>query len=224
MDDASNDGLFNRIQSVLSTGDYSLAHLAFAGIEAIFIFMFVKLFGGIAYDRRYLRGKWFNTFWAPGWRWAFNGLLLKLFTGHGRGVPWPISSECNCSPNIDFDPDELNNFQVSTFFQAVNGARISLGHNVWIAQGCCLITSNHDLYNPELHQKGKDIYIGDHCWLGANAVIMPGVILGPHTVVGANAVVTKSFPNGRVVLAGVPARVIKNNSQQLNSSVVLNRF
>lgn len=213
MDKVSNNGLFNRVRLILSSGNYSFIHLLFAGIEAVLIYVFVKLFGGIAYDRRYLRGKWFDTFWAPGWRWAFNGLFSKLFTAHGRGVPWPISSGCNCGPNIDFHPDELNNFQVNSYYQTIDGAHISLGRNVWIAQGCCLITSNHDLNNPDVHQESKDISIGDHCWLGANAVIMPGVILGPHTVVGANAVVTKSFANGEVVLAGVPARVVKRNSQ-----------
>lgn len=42
------------------------------------------------------------------------------------------------------------------------------------------------------------------------AVILPGVILGPGTVVGAGAVVTKSFPQGRCVLGGVPAKLIKD--------------
>lgn len=63
--------------------------------------------------------------------------------------------------------------------------------------------------NPDLHTEPRSIELGDHCWLGTNVVITPGVVLGPHTVVGANAVVTKSFPEGYCVLGGVPAKVIK---------------
>lgn len=179
------------------------------GVDAVLVYIVVKLFGRLAYQGRYLRGKWFAHFWSPGWRWAFNGMFRKLFTGHGRGIPWPVGRDCDCSRDIVFQPDELNNFQVPTYYQAFGGTRITIGHNVWIARGCCLITTNHDLANPEQHLPGKDISLGDHCWLGANVVIMPGVELGPHTVVGANAVVTKSFPEGHCLLAGVPARRIR---------------
>jgi acetyltransferase-like isoleucine patch superfamily enzyme len=43
-----------------------------------------------------------------------------------------------------------------------------------------------------------------------NAVILPGVTLGDHTIVGAGSVVTKSFENGNCVIAGNPAKIIKN--------------
>ena len=56
---------------------------------------------------------------------------------------------------------------------------------------------------------GKPIEIGDKCFIGCNAVIMPGVILGENCVVGANSVVTKGFPAGSVV-AGAPAKLIRS--------------
>lgn len=55
---------------------------------------------------------------------------------------------------------------------------------------------------------GAPVQLGDRVWVGAHAVINPGVTLGDDVVVGAGAVVTKSFPD-KVVLAGVPARVIR---------------
>ena len=173
-------------------------------------FAIVKVFGGLAYDRAYLKGKYFEKPWSPGWRWAFNGMFAKLFKGAGRGIPWPIASTCSCGKNVDFHVDDLNNFQGPVYYQTLGDARIHLGKGVWIARGCAIITTNHDLANPDIHLQPKDVSIGDHCWLGTNVCVMPGVMLGPHTVVGANAVVTKSFPDGWCVLAGVPAKVIKN--------------
>ena len=54
----------------------------------------------------------------------------------------------------------------------------------------------------------KPVVIGDDVWIGANAVILPGVTIGRHCVVAAGAVVTKDVPDNTVV-AGVPAKVIK---------------
>lgn len=187
----------------------ALIRLALKALEALIVLLSVKLLGSIAYDRCYLSGRYFERPWSPGWRWAFNGMVRKLFTGHGRGVPWPVGAECNCSPDVSFHVDDLNNFQGNVYFQAFDGAHITLGRDVWIARGCALITSNHDPVNPADHLPAKDIEIGDHCWLGTNVVVMPGVKLGPHTVVGANAVVTKSCVEGHCVLAGVPARKIR---------------
>ena len=51
------------------------------------------------------------------------------------------------------------------------------------------------------------VRIGRHCWLGKNAIVLPGVELGDHCIVAAGAVVTKSFGPGSTV-AGVPARLI----------------
>lgn len=56
--------------------------------------------------------------------------------------------------------------------------------------------------------KGKAVEIGDRCFIGCNAVIMPGVRLGANCIVGANSVVTKSFEAGSV-LAGAPARLLR---------------
>lgn len=55
---------------------------------------------------------------------------------------------------------------------------------------------------------GKPITIGDNCWIGGSATIVPGVTLGNNVVVAAGAVVTKSFGDN-VVIGGNPAKIIK---------------
>ena len=54
---------------------------------------------------------------------------------------------------------------------------------------------------------GKAITIGDDCWIGAKAVINPGVTIGNGVIVASGAVVTKNFGDN-VVIGGVPARII----------------
>lgn len=84
-----------------------------------------------------------------------------------------------------------------------------LGVGVQLSHGTQIYTRNHvvtDLFELE---PPEDVIIGAYCWLGANSIVLPGVRLGPHTVVGAGAVVTKSFPDGWCVVAGNPARLIR---------------
>jgi len=54
-----------------------------------------------------------------------------------------------------------------------------------------------------------NVKIGNHCWIGAKAVILKDVMLGDYCVVGAGSVVTHSFPAGSVV-AGAPARLLRS--------------
>ena len=54
-----------------------------------------------------------------------------------------------------------------------------------------------------------DTYIGANCFIGAQAIIMPGVRVGDHCVVGASAVVTNDVPSGSIV-GGNPARILRS--------------
>ena len=73
-----------------------------------------------------------------------------------------------------------------------------------------IITSNHDINDLNSHSKPKDVWIGKRCWIGMNSIILPGVTLGDDTIIGAGSVVTKSFKDGKVIIAGSPAKVIKS--------------
>jgi len=54
----------------------------------------------------------------------------------------------------------------------------------------------------------SEVRIGDRCWLGARAMILPGVTVGEGTIIGAGAVVNKDCEPG-AVYAGVPARRVR---------------
>lgn len=167
-----------------------------------------RTFFSMFYDNTYLRGKFFEEK-RMGWIWALKGIPGKIL-GNSKRVPWPVGKNTivsNCN-NIEFDNSSINVFQMpGCYFQCHKG-KIVLGKNIHIAPNCGIITTNHDVYNPDKHVDGKDVIIGDKCWIGMNSVILPGVILGDNTIVGAGSVVTKSFQNGYCVIAGTPAKLV----------------
>ena len=90
---------------------------------------------------------------------------------------------------------------------------VCIGNNVNLAQGITVSALNHNFEDTtrRIDEQGistKPVVIGDDVWIGANAVILPGVTIGQHVVVAAGAVVTKDVPDYSLV-AGVPAKVIK---------------
>jgi len=87
------------------------------------------------------------------------------------------------------------------------GSGVTIGDDTVFAPGVKIISANHNPNDLSKWVKVDPVVIGERCWIGANAVILPRVRLGNDVVVGAGAVVTKSFPD-RSVIGGVPARPI----------------
>ena len=90
---------------------------------------------------------------------------------------------------------------------------VSIGSHVNLAQGITVTALNHNFAEKDLRidEQGvstNPVTIGNDIWIGANAVILPGVTIGDHSVVAAGAVVTKDVPPHTLV-AGVPAKIIK---------------
>lgn len=163
------------------------------------------------YEKKYLSGQHFES-GLSGFLWAFKSIWIKNILRLAQPHPWPTALTCHLSnsENISFHPDDLNNFQSpGTYFQNFNGF-IHIGRGTYIAPNVGLITVNHKSGDLASHEEGEDIVIGEKCWIGMNSVILPGVELGSGTVVAAGAVVTKSFLEGNKILAGVPAKIIKD--------------
>ncbi|MBW9199773.1 acyltransferase [Bacteroidales bacterium SW299] len=92
--------------------------------------------------------------------------------------------------------------------------RIEIGENSTLAFRVTILTTANpnapynllkNIYQPV----SKPVIIGDNVWIGACSVILPGVTIGNMSVVAAGSVVTKDVPP-HVLVAGVPARIIKN--------------
>lgn len=121
--------------------------------------------------------------------------------------------------------------EIKAPFKCDYGYNILLGKRVFMNYGCIILDCNRveigddtllapgvqiaAAYHPtdyELRLKKLEaaapVKIGKNVWIGAGAIICPGVMIGDHTTIGAGSIVTKNIPS-RVVAAGNPCRVIK---------------
>lgn len=99
-----------------------------------------------------------------------------------------------------------------SFISAHGG--LTIGNDVAFGHGCSILTTEHGFDDPAVPIKAQPITmhpvtIGDDVWIGANVTILAGVTIGPRAIIAAGAVVTRSFPEGHVIIGGVPAREIR---------------
>ena len=94
----------------------------------------------------------------------------------------------------------------------VDDGHIYVGDKTMFGPNVMVLTASHPL-DPKLRELGlqynKDVHIGNNVWIGAGAIILPGITIGDNSIVGAGAVVTKDVPSN-VVVVGNPAKIIKN--------------
>ena len=88
---------------------------------------------------------------------------------------------------------------------------VRIGSHVNLAQGITISALNHNFCDggKRIDEQGvttKEVIVEDDVWIGANAVVLPGVRIGSHSVIAAGAVVTRDVPP-RSLAAGVPAQV-----------------
>ena len=162
-------------------------------------------------------------------RW-FIRLLAPLYQHRGRHSVIHHSARMDTPPYRKFS---LGNYSVIESDACINNAvgdvmigdhtRIGLhntiigpviiGSHVNLAQSITVTALNHIFEDSKkrIDEQGVStsaVVIEDDIWIGANAVVLPGVTIGHHSVVAAGAVVTKDVPPHSLV-AGVPAKVIK---------------
>lgn len=173
----------------------------------------IYLWGCIWYDKKYLVGKNFTRdHFSIGWHWILKYWFAQKVLRYNAEVkfPVPVTVKYGNPNNIIFNPDDMASLQSpGCYFQALN-AKIVIGKGTKIAPNCGIITTNHDFDDLDKSSEGKEIIIGEKCWLGMGVIILPGVVLGEHTIVGAGSIVTKSFENGNCIIAGNPAKLIRN--------------
>lgn len=135
-------------------------------------------------------------------------LLKKMFA--------EIGTDCYIEPplhanfggkHVHFGKNVYANFNLTL----VDDTHIYVGDYTMIGPNVTIATAGHPLL-PELRRQGyqynKSIRIGRNCWIGAGAVIVPGVHIGDNAVIGAGSIVTKDIPLD-VVAVGNPCKVLR---------------
>lgn len=135
-------------------------------------------------------------------------LLREMFASLGKGcyVEPPLHANWG-GRNCHFGNFVYANFNLTL----VDDADIYVGDYTMIGPNVTVATAGHPIL-PSLRQKAyqynMSVHIGKNCWIGAGAVILPGVSIGDNTVIGAGSVVTKDIP-ANVVAVGNPCRVLR---------------
>ena len=135
-------------------------------------------------------------------------LLQEMFAEIGEGcyIETPFHSNFG-GRNVHFGKFVYANFNLTL----VDDTHIYVGDYTMFGPGVIVATAGHPIA-PQLRQKGMQynapVRIGQNCWIGAGAIILPGVTIGDNVVIGAGSVVTKDIPSD-VVAVGNPCRVLR---------------
>ena len=162
------------------------------------------------YKSEIFSSKWFTNHYI-GYVWLLNGIWFQRVLGFNRLSRYIVhhTTRLSSDENLIIHPDSIDALTSPGCYFQNFAAKIRIGKSVLIGPNVGIITANHDPTNPSEHLPGQDVELGDGCWIGMNCVILPGVVLGPKTIVSAGSVVNKSFPEGNVLIAGIPAEVKK---------------
>lgn len=109
--------------------------------------------------------------------------------------------------HVHFGKNVYSNFNLTL----VDDTHIYVGDYTMFGPNVTVATAGHPIL-PQLRQRGLQynmpVHIGKNCWIGAGAVLVPGVTVGNNVVIGAGSVVTKDLPDN-VVAVGNPCRVLR---------------
>ena len=151
-----------------------------------------------------------------------NQLLKQMFAEIGENCYIEPPFHANFGgKHVHFGKNVYANFNLTM----VDDGHIYVGDYTMFAPGVIVATAGHPIL-PELretvYQYNMPVHIGKNCWIGAGAIILPGVTIGDQVVVGAGSVVTKDLPSN-VVAVGNPCRVVREVNEHDRINYIKNR-
>ncbi len=135
-------------------------------------------------------------------------LLKEMFAEVGEGVYLEPPLHANwAGRHVHLGKMVYANFNLTL----VDDGEIYIGDYTMIGPNVNIVTAGHPILpelREEVYQFNLPVHIGRNVWIGAGAIILPGVSVGDHAVIGAGSVVTKDIP-ADVVAVGNPCRVLR---------------
>jgi acetyltransferase-like isoleucine patch superfamily enzyme len=168
--------------------------------------------------KRYLKGAAFGRYWRLRGvtitdRVAIEGLAPSLYTAGSITIgSRALFRGTYAASRISAQPGSIlkigNRVFVNNGCVIDSSVLVEVGDRCLLGDGCQIRDSNYHEIDEGTGVKRAPIKIGRNVWLGANAMVLPGVVIGDHSVIGAFSVVTKSIP-ARSLASGNPALVIR---------------
>ncbi|HEX6230805.1 MAG TPA: sugar O-acetyltransferase [Actinomycetota bacterium] len=134
-------------------------------------------------------------------------LLGELLGAVGTGTSIQPPFACDYGYNISIGEHAYVNFNTVI----LDCAPVTIGDRTQIASGVQLLAADHPRephLRRALRERARPVAIGQNVWIGAAAIVCPGVSVGDDSIIGAGSVVTRDVPPG-VVAVGNPCRVVR---------------
>ena len=139
-------------------------------------------------------------------------LLKSILAEVGENCYVEPPLHANWGKNTHFGSNVYANFNLTL----VDDTDVYVGDSVMFGPNVTVATAGHPV-DPELRRKVAQfnipVHIGNNVWIGAGAVLLPGVHIGDNSVIGAGSIVTKDIP-ANVVALGNPCRVLREISDR----------
>lgn len=178
-----------------------------------------------------------NTILFPKDNGSLIGNINILINGSNNTILIKSPNCCigNLNINIGHFIDHNKKMHIYIKEKVTNNTKMILGGNLSLNSGEillpendtnltigdeCMLSDNLNLYASDCHaivdnncvlNRGNNIVIGDHCWIGKNVFICKNTKIPSNSIVGACSVVTKRFDEENIIIAGNPAKIVKRN-------------
>ena len=150
-------------------------------------------------------------------------MLKEMFAEIGEGCYIEPPFHANFGgKHVHFGKNIYANFNLTL----VDDTHIYVGDYTMFGPNVTVATAGHPIL-PELrkeaYQYNAAITIGKNCWIGAGAIILPGITIGDNVVIGAGSIVTKDIPSN-VVAVGNPCKVLREVNEHDKKYYFKNRM